>query len=89
VAPAGHQLDPRLVNRFLAFLADEAKQWIDKSISINDKVAKSHVLKGRILMEQGRLEKARDSLMTAVEIEFKERDRARPRGIRSEQRRLG
>jgi tetratricopeptide (TPR) repeat protein len=49
------------------FAGDLAKalERVDRSIAINDQVAKSHVLRGRILIEMGALDGALDSLHTA------------------------
>lgn len=49
------------------FAGDLAKalERVDRSIAINNQVAKSHVLRGRILIEMGALDGALDSLHTA------------------------
>lgn len=54
--------------QFLAGEMDKAHKTIDKSIAMNPTVSKSHVLKGRILMEKGRLEEARESLLEAERL---------------------
>src|SRR5262249_38192083 len=50
---------------------DKALKSVNASIAINDKYAKSHVLRGRILIEKGDLEGARTSLVTAEGIDPK------------------
>lgn len=54
--------------QFLAGDLDKAIKSVNTSISINDKVPKSHLLRGRILMEQGRLEEARNSFVKTLEL---------------------
>jgi tetratricopeptide (TPR) repeat protein len=44
---------------------DRALEKVNNSIAMNPSVAKSHVLKGRIQLEQGQLEGARESLVRA------------------------
>lgn len=54
------------------FLAGDLKKAIgsvDRSISLNDTVAKSHVLRARILIEMGSLEPAITSLDKAIELD--------------------
>src|SRR5262245_43766148 len=51
--------------QYLAGDLDKALKTVDRSITLNDKVAKSHVLRGRILIEKGRMEEARQSLLKA------------------------
>lgn len=58
--------------QFLAGDLAKALRTIDKSISINETVARSHVLRARILFEQGRLEAAMISLDNALEIDGEE-----------------
>ncbi|MBY0262458.1 MAG: tetratricopeptide repeat protein, partial [Phycisphaerales bacterium] len=41
---------------------------VDRSIALNPSVSKSHVLRGRILLEQGRLEDARAAFVQAEEL---------------------
>lgn len=48
-----------------------ALETVETSLALNDKVAKSHLLKGRILLELGRLEPAIDSLTAAIELDPK------------------
>ncbi|MEM8757254.1 MAG: tetratricopeptide repeat protein [Planctomycetota bacterium] len=47
---------------------DRALEKVENSLGMNPSVAKSHVLRGRILLEQGELEKARISLLRAEVI---------------------
>lgn len=54
---------------FLAGDLEKAKKGVDRSLALNPNVAKSHVLKGRILLEMGDLESAANSLMTAQTID--------------------
>lgn len=51
-----------------------ALETIDTSLVLNDQVAKSHLLKGRILLELGRLEPAAESLTKAIELDAKNPD---------------
>jgi len=55
--------------QFLAGELDKAHKTIDKSLALNDKVPKSYVLKGRILMEKGQLEGARICFLEAEKLE--------------------
>ncbi len=55
--------------QFLAGDLEKALRTVDKSIALNGSVARSHTLRGRILMEQGRLEAARESFATARAID--------------------
>lgn len=57
--------------QFLAGDLDKAMKTIDKSLALNPEVSKSHVLKGRILMEKGRLEQARESFIEAERLDEK------------------
>jgi tetratricopeptide (TPR) repeat protein len=57
--------------QFLAGDLDKALKSVDSSISLNPKVAKSHTLRGRILIEKGQLEAARASLLEAEKIDPK------------------
>ena len=59
---------------FLAGDFPKALRAVDNSIVLNDKVAKSHVLRGRILMEVGCLEGSLLSLAKAEEIDAKNVD---------------
>lgn len=54
---------------FLAGELDKALKGVDRSLAINDNVAKSHVLKGRILMERGELEGAIESFNKAATLD--------------------
>ncbi|MFO0836335.1 MAG: tetratricopeptide repeat protein [Phycisphaerales bacterium] len=54
---------------FLAGELDKALKGVDRSLAINDNVAKSHVLKGRILMERGELEGAIESFNKAAALD--------------------
>lgn len=55
--------------QFMAGDLTKALRTAERSISINPKVAKSHVLRGRILIELGNYEPARDALLTALELD--------------------
>ena len=55
--------------QFLAGDLEKALRTIDRSIALNESVAKSHVLRARILMEMGRLEDAGVSLAKARAID--------------------
>lgn len=55
--------------QFLAGDLDKARRSIENSISMNDKVARSHILRGRIMIEQGALETALGSLNDAIKLE--------------------
>lgn len=57
--------------QFLAGDLDKAMKTIDKSLALNPEVSKSHVLKGRILMEKGRLEQARECFLEAERLDEK------------------
>ncbi len=59
---------------FLAGELDKALKSIDASIAITDKMAKSHTLKGRILIEKGDLDGARRSLLAAEKLDPKADD---------------
>ncbi len=54
---------------FLAGDLPKALKRIDTSIALNESVAKSHVLRGRILMEMGNVGSSLDSLTRAVAID--------------------
>ena len=53
---------------------DKALKSIDRSIKLNPEVAKSHVLRGRILVEKGRLEEARQEFLNAEKLDVKSVD---------------
>lgn len=55
--------------QFLAGDLDKAHKSVDRSIALNPRVPKSHVLRGRILIEKGRLEEARESLLEAEKLD--------------------
>lgn len=55
--------------QFLAGDLEKAFRSVEKSIGNNPKVARSHVLRGRILIEQGRLEPALQGLAAALAVE--------------------
>src|SRR5690606_22956811 len=55
--------------QFLVGDLSKALKSIDRSISINDSVAKSHNLRGRILVELGQLEGAMESFKRALVID--------------------
>lgn len=57
--------------QFLAGDIDKSLKTVNRSIAINPNVPKSHVLKGRILIEKGRLEEARTSLLEAEKLDPK------------------
>jgi Flp pilus assembly protein TadD len=59
---------------FLAGDLDKALVKVDVSLDINDTVVKSHVLKGRILIEMGDLGNALKSLRTAATLNPEESD---------------
>jgi Flp pilus assembly protein TadD len=50
---------------YLAGDLDKATRYIDQSLTINPSVPDSHVLRGRILLEQDELEEAKNSFMRA------------------------
>ncbi len=54
---------------YLAGDLEKALRKVDASLSLNDNVVKSHVLRGRILLEQGHLGSALESLLTANTID--------------------
>jgi len=59
---------------FLAGDLEKALRKVDTSLEINDTVVKSHVLKGRILIEMGDLGNALHSLQTATALNPEEPD---------------
>ncbi len=59
---------------FLTGDFDKALKGVDRSLALAPKVAKSHVLKGRILMEKGDLEGAIVSFNEAIKVEEKNVD---------------
>lgn len=54
---------------FLAGDLDKAQKGIERSLTINPSVAKSHVLRGRILIEKNDLEGAMQSLLNAEALD--------------------
>lgn len=66
---------------FLAGDLEKAKKAVDRSIALNPNVAKSHVLRGRVMMEMGDLEAAVNSLLTARTIDPSHVDAAYYLGI--------
>lgn len=67
--------------QFLAGDLKKALASVDRSIGLNTEVAKSHVLKGRILIEMGGLEPALASLDKAIELDAENTDAHYYRGI--------
>ncbi|MGD9688794.1 MAG: tetratricopeptide repeat protein [Phycisphaerales bacterium] len=55
--------------QFLAGELMKASRSIENAIALNPTVAKSHVLRGRIMIERGELESARASLLRAEELD--------------------
>ena len=55
--------------QFLAGELDKALRSVDNSILIAPGIAKSHLLRGRIMIERGELEEARKSLTTACGLD--------------------
>jgi Flp pilus assembly protein TadD len=47
---------------------NKSLKTVDRSIALNPSVSKSHVLRGRILLEQGRLQDARDAFVQAEQL---------------------
>lgn len=56
---------------YLAGDLDKAHKFIDNAITINPSVAQSHVLRGRILLEQSDLEESANSLLRAETLDPK------------------
>lgn len=54
---------------FLAGDLDKALLAVERSLTLNSEIAKSQVLRGRILIEKGEMNGARDSLLAAERIE--------------------
>jgi len=71
--------------QFLAGDLEKSFKTVNRSIAINPNVTKSHILKGRILIEKGRLEEARESLLTAEKLDDKNVDAQYYLGIVHEQ----
>ena len=55
--------------QFLAGDLDKALKTVDRSIALNERVPKSHVLRGRIMLEKSRLEEARQEFLTAQKLD--------------------
>jgi tetratricopeptide (TPR) repeat protein len=55
--------------QFMACELDKALKSVDRSIALNESVPKSHVLRGRIMMEKGELEAARSSFLEAEKLD--------------------
>jgi tetratricopeptide (TPR) repeat protein len=55
--------------QFLSGDLDKALRTIERAIAINPRVGKSHMLKGRILMEMAQYEGATEALLTAEELD--------------------
>lgn len=55
--------------QFLSGDLDKAHKTVDRSIALNPNVAKSRVLRGRIMMEKSRLEEARAEFLKALEVD--------------------
>lgn len=56
-------------DQFLAGELVKATRSVENAIALNPNVAKSHVLRGRIMIERGELESARASLLRAEEVD--------------------
>jgi tetratricopeptide (TPR) repeat protein len=57
--------------QFLAGDLEKSLKTVDRSIELNPKVAKSHVLRGRVMLEKSRLEEARAEFLKAQELDPK------------------
>lgn len=55
--------------QFLAGDLDKSMKTIDRAIALNPEVSKSHVLRGRVLIEKGRLEQAREAFLQAETLD--------------------
>ncbi|MFN0011204.1 MAG: tetratricopeptide repeat protein [Phycisphaerales bacterium] len=60
--------------QFLAGELDKALRSVDNSIEVAPQVAKSHLLRGRIMIERGELEEARKSLVRSTALDPKGAD---------------
>ncbi len=60
--------------QFLAGELDKSLRSVDNSIEIAPQIAKSHLLRGRIMIERGELEEARKSLTTSAQLDPKGAD---------------
>lgn len=70
--------------QFLSGDLKKAIKNVDRSIANNPDVTKSHVLRGRVLMEQGKLEAAREAFLSAEKLDPKNVDAQYFLGIVSE-----
>jgi Flp pilus assembly protein TadD len=55
--------------QFLAGDLDKSLKTVDNSLALNPQVAKSHVLRGRIMLEKSRLEEARNEFLIAEKLD--------------------
>jgi tetratricopeptide (TPR) repeat protein len=55
--------------QFLAGDLDKSLKTVDQSIALNPRVAKSHVLRGRVMLERSRLEEARNEFLEAERLD--------------------
>ncbi len=55
--------------QFLAGDLEKSLKTVDRSIALNPKVAKSHVLRGRVMLEKSRLEEARNEFLAAEQLD--------------------
>jgi tetratricopeptide (TPR) repeat protein len=55
--------------QFLAGDLEKSLKTVDRSIALNGKVAKSHVLRGRVMLEKSRLEEARNEFLAAEQLD--------------------
>lgn len=69
---------------FLAGDLEKAATHVDYSIGLSEKVTKSHVLKGRVLMEMGALERATLSFKNAEQLDPKSVEAAYYQGVLAE-----
>jgi len=67
--------------QFLSGDLDKAQKTIDGSIAIVEDVSKSHLLRGRIMFEKGRLESALSSFNRAIELDEKSTEAFYYRGM--------
>lgn len=77
---AGTQWD-MAQQQFLSGDLKKALRSVDQSIAISDTVSKSHLLRGRILIEMGRLEDAVASIDRAIELKPEDAEPHYYRGI--------
>lgn len=67
--------------QFLSGDLEKALRSVEQSISLNQKVAKSHLLRGRILVEMGRLDESLESFDKAIELDEQAHEAHYYRGI--------